>query len=175
MNAALFPAPQCGMRTHVLQPGDVACADGGDRLETLLGSCVAVVIADPRRTLGVMCHIVRCGAKPSAASSAGANGAGALRRMYSLLRARGIEPTLCEAWVIGGGNMFPGMYERSHVGDDNAQWVLAALADDGVRVLWQDIGGNTYRRVGWTVGDGEPDVVAVAVKVAACLQFDARG
>ena len=71
--------------------------------------------------------------------------------------------------------MFPGMYERSHVGDDNAQWVLAALADDGVRVLWQDVGGNTYRRVGWAVDDGEPDVVAVAVGVAACLQFGARG
>ena len=167
MNAACLPVPPGGMRTHVLHPGDVACAVGGDRLETLLGSCVAVVITDPRRTLGAMCHIVHCGAKPSAASSAGASGAGALRRMYALLRARGIEPRLCEAWVIGGGNMFPGMYERSHVGDDNAHWVLAALADDGVRVLWQDVGGNSYRRVGWTVGDGEPDVVAVAVEVAA--------
>ena len=152
---------------HVLHPGDVACADRGDRLETLLGSCVAVVMTDPRRTLGAMCHIVHCGANPSPASSAGANGAGALRQMYSLLRARGIEPRLCEAWVIGGGNMFPGMYERSHVGDDNAQWVLAALADDGVHVLWHDVGGDSYRRVGWTVGDAEPDVVSVAVEVAA--------
>ena len=63
--------------------------------------------------------------------------------------------------------MFPVMCERSHVGDDNAQRVLAELAADGVRVLWLDVGGNTYRRVGWTVGDGEPDVVAVAAEVAA--------
>jgi chemotaxis receptor (MCP) glutamine deamidase CheD len=65
--------------------------------------------------------------------------------------------------VIGGGNMFPGLYGGPHVGDDNAQWVLAALADDGVRVLWQDVGGNTYRRVAWTVGHDAPRVVAVPV------------
>jgi chemotaxis protein methyltransferase CheR len=151
---------------HVLHPGDVFCVDRGERLETLLGSCVAVMITDPRRTLGAMCHIVHCGANPSAASRAGASGAGALCEMYALLRARGIEPTLCDAWVTGGGNMFPGQYGHSHVGDDNAQWVLAALAEDGVRVLWQDVGGNTYRRVGWTVGDDDPDVVAVTVELA---------
>ena len=91
---------------------------------------------------------------------------GALRRTYSLLRARGTEPRQYKAWVIGGGNIFPGRYERSHVGDYNALWVLAALADDGVRVLWQGVGGNDRCRVCWTLGDSEPDVVAVAVEVA---------
>jgi chemotaxis protein CheD len=83
--------------------------------------------------------------------------------MYALLHGRGITPKLCDAWVIGGGNMFPGLYGNSHVGDDNAQWVLAALAHDRVRVLWKGVGGNTYRRVGWTVGNDAPDVVAVPV------------
>ncbi len=160
---ALLPAMAGGVPANVLHPGDVVCADRGARLETLLGSCVAVLLTDPRRTVGAMCHIVHCGANPSAASAAGAHGAGALQGMYRLLRARGIEPGLCEAWVIGGGNMFPRLYGGPHVGDDNAQWVLAALAEDGVRVLWQDVGGNTYRRVGWTVGAGAPDVVAVPV------------
>ena len=45
-------------RVQVLHPGDVACADRGERLETLLGSCVAIVLTDPRRTIGAMCHIV---------------------------------------------------------------------------------------------------------------------
>jgi chemotaxis protein CheD len=163
MTAAFLLAPPPTRRTHVLHPGDVVCTDRGDRLETLLGSCIAVLMTDPRRTLGAMCHIVHCGANPSAAVAAGAHGAGALRRMYALLRARGIEPTLCDAWVIGGGNMFPHLYRLSHVGDDNAQWVLSALADDGVRVLGQDVGGSTYRRVGWPVGGDAPDVVSVSV------------
>jgi chemotaxis protein CheD len=163
MSAADLLVPPPAARTLVLHPGDVVCADRGERLETLLGSCVAVLMTDPRRTLGAMCHIVHCGASPSAASSPSAQGAGALRQMFALLRARGIEPRLCEAWLMGGGNMFPGLYGGPHVGDANSHWVLAALADAGVCVLWQDVGGNTYRRVGWTVGEGEPDVVAVAV------------
>jgi chemotaxis protein CheD len=163
MSAALLVAPPPTVRAQVLHPGDVVCTDRGERLETLLGSCIAVLMTDPRRTLGAMCHIVHCGANPSAASSDSANGAGAMRRMFALLRARGIEPTLCEAWVIGGGNMFPRLYGGPHVGDDNAHWVLAALADVGVRVLWQDVGGNTYRRVSWTVGADAPGVVAVPV------------
>jgi chemotaxis protein CheD len=163
MNAPLLFAPPPAVRTHVLHPGDVICADGGERMETLLGSCVAVVMTDPRRTLGVMCHIVHCGANPSAASSVNANGACALRQMYRLLRARGIEPGLCEAWVVGGGNMFPGLYGGPHIGGQNSRWVLGALAEDGVRVIGQDVGGNTYRRLGWTVGVGDPDVETVPV------------
>ena len=50
-------APPVGL-VHVLHPGDVACGERGERFETLLGSCVAIVLTDPRRTIGAMCHIV---------------------------------------------------------------------------------------------------------------------
>ena len=33
----------------------------GDRMKTLLGSCVAVILTDQRRTVGTMCHIVHVG------------------------------------------------------------------------------------------------------------------
>jgi chemotaxis protein CheD len=46
---------------YTLHPGDVACGERGDRLETLLGSCVAIILTDPRRTIGAMCHIVHAG------------------------------------------------------------------------------------------------------------------
>ena len=45
-------------KLHVLHPGDVVCAEQGEQLETLLGSCVAIVLTDPRRTVAVMCHFV---------------------------------------------------------------------------------------------------------------------
>ena len=47
-----------GAIVHTLHPGDLAFATRGERLDTLLGSCVAIVLTDPRRTVGVMCHIV---------------------------------------------------------------------------------------------------------------------
>ena len=150
-------------RVLVLHPGDVACGERGDRLETLLGSCVAVILTDPRRTVGTMCHIVHATSARPAAGGSGACGANAMAAMHAHLRARSIEPRLCEAYVFGGGNMFPAVVERGHVGVANAGWVIQALARDGVRVLALDTGGNAYRRLSWTVGPWAPQVTAVAV------------
>ena len=147
----------------VLHPGDVALAERGERLETLLGSCVAIVLTDPRRTLGVMCHIVHSKPATAGATLSAAYADVAHDRMYTLLRARSIEPRLCQAYVYGGGNMFPALFAQGHVGDDNAQWALEALALDGVPVLFRDLGGNTYRRLSWVVGPDLPQVTAVAV------------
>ena len=159
----MSPAPAEAGALHVLHPGDVVCADRGDRLETLLGSCVAIVLTDPRRTVGAMCHIVHSKPASSSARASGAHADVALDTMYALLRARGIEPRLCEAYVVGGGNMFPDIFQHSHVGDDPAQWALDALAQDGVPVLFEDVGGTTYRRLAWTVGPDLPQVIAVPI------------
>jgi len=150
-------------KVHTLHPGDVAAGGQGDRFETLLGSCVAIVLTDPRRTVGVMCHIVH--AKPAVAETdpTGAYAAVALEAMYGELQARGITPRLCEAYVYGGGNMFPDLYRSTSVGDQNVRWALEALAADGIRVVAQDVGGTVYRRLSWTVGVDDPVVSAVEV------------
>ena len=54
-----------GHLLHVLHPGGVACGERGERFETLLGSCVAIVLTDPRRTVGAMCHIVHAMPAPA--------------------------------------------------------------------------------------------------------------
>jgi chemotaxis protein CheD len=165
---------------HVLHPGDVVCAERGARLETLLGSCVAIILTDPRRTVGAMCHIVHPSAAPTGhalaatlrpgpggrpamatgpRSKSGAFADVALRTMYAQLHARGIVPHLCEAYVYGGANMFPHLTTASPVGDRNASWALAALAADGVRVLAHDVGGQRHRRLSWVVGPHAPQLV----------------
>ncbi len=155
------PAPLAeAPATRVLHPGDVACASQGDRLETLLGSCVAVALTDPRHTVGALCHIVH----PAGPFDGDTRfGAAALERARQLLQSRGIVLRLCHAWVMGGGNMFPGHYRQAHVGDANVRWVLQALAHHDVFVAGQHLGGPHYRRVRWTVGDDAPLVTAVAL------------
>ena len=143
---------------HTLHPGDVVCAERGDRLETLLGSCVAIVMSDRARTMAAMCHIVHCqpplGGDVGPTTAAGA----AIDRLYHLIRLRGLNPCLCEAFVFGGANMFPNIYPRSHVGEGNVRAVLRRLAADGVRVVGENHGGNAYRRVSWVIGDDPPAV-----------------
>ena len=152
---------------HTLHPGDVVCVDSGERMETLLGSCVAIVLTDPRRTVGAMCHVVHARPAQPGAPMPTAHGDAALALMSARLRARGIEPRLCHAWVYGGGNMFPQRVGASaalgNVGAANADWALCALAGLGIPVLGGELGGNAYRKLRWTVGPGEPEFEAIAV------------
>jgi chemotaxis protein CheD len=149
-------------RVHTLHPGDVAVAERDDRLETLLGSCVAIILTDPRRTVAAMCHVVHA-RLPADGSQHGntAFGDEAMAAMADGLIARGITPGLCEAYVVGGGNMFPDLVTEAPVGETNARWALDALARGGIAVVYQDLGGAAYRKLGWTVGPNAPDIVAV--------------
>lgn len=152
-----------GPVTHTLHPGGLAFATHGERLDTLLGSCVAVVLTDPRRTVGVMCHIVHARPAPHAAGHSAAYADVALAGMYRLLHDNAIVPRFCEAYVYGGGNMFPDLVQNASVGDDNVQWVFDALAADGIPIVAHHVGGAVYRRLRWTVGHTAPQVHAVEV------------
>jgi chemotaxis protein CheD len=143
----------------VLHPGDVALGRLGDRLETLLGSCISIILTDPRRTVAVMCHIVHSGATPVDERGAETTHAEpALAAMFEMLQGCGISPHLCEAYLYGGGNMFPALFPQAHVGQSNAEWAVQALADLGIRLLVKDTGGTAFRRINWTVGRGAPEV-----------------
>ncbi len=151
---------------HILHPGDVACAERGDQMETLLGSCVAIVLTDPRHTIAVMCHFVHSCTATDARATDCQYAEVALSTMYGLLYDRGINPLLCVAYVYGGGNMFSKIYQAPHVGESNLRWALAALAEDGIKVLVEDVGGTCYRRVKWTVGHELPSVTAVETSLS---------
>lgn len=150
-----------------LHPGDVACVDRGECLETLLGSCVAILLTDPRRTVGTMCHVVHAGPPRGAPTRDTAYGDAALAEMARLLRQRGIDPQQCLAWVYGGGNMFPSRLgataAEGNVGAANFEWALGALHQAGIRVLGVAIGGHAYRKLRWTVGLAAPEVETVSM------------
>jgi chemotaxis protein CheD len=156
-----------GQVIQVLRPGDVAVASRGDRLETLLGSCVAVVLSDPRLTVGAMCHIVHA-AEPAAHLGHDTSFARpALSALFAGLRRLGITPQLCVARVYGGGNMFPAQFTGHHVGASNIACVLALLQGAGIEVLSQCSGGNYYRKLSWQVGPQEPLCLRVDIVAGA--------
>jgi chemotaxis protein CheD len=144
-----------------LMPGDVAVGQAGEQFKTLLGSCVSVLLTDPRRTVGSMCHIVHVGMPNAENRHNTAYGVAAMHEMFTRLRAMGINPRMCQAYVYGGGNMFPNLFRAKHVGASNVDWVLHYLDTHGVQVLDHCLGGNGYRKVSWTVGPLEPFVETV--------------
>lgn len=149
------------MATFELLPGDVALGQSGDTLKTLLGSCVSVILTDPRRTVGVMCHIVHVGHPNAANQHNTAYGVIAMAEMTRRLFAIGFAPRSCQAYVVGGGNMFPKLVTHHHVGLNNIDWVMGYLAHHKITVLKEDLGGSGYRKVTWTVGLNDPCVETV--------------
>jgi chemotaxis protein CheD len=150
-----------------LMPGDVALAVKGEQLKTLLGSCVSVILTDPRRTVAAMSHIVHVGMPNASNQSNTAYGTVAMNQMFGMLRARGINPAMCEAYVFGGGNMFPQIFNARNVGASNADWVLDFLHAQGIGIVDQELGGNGYRKVSWTVGAQDPLVETVFAEQGA--------
>jgi len=145
-----------------LMPGDVAIAQAGDQLKTLLGSCVTVILTDPRRTIGAMCHIVHVGIPNESNRHNTAYGVAAMHEMFTLMRSVGVNPKMCEAYAFGGGNMFPHIFNSTHVGLNNANWALDYLDHHGILIREQDLSGNGYRKVSWTVGPTAPVVETVS-------------
>ncbi len=164
--ADIYPAA----RVHLLNPGDVVVANAGDRLDTLLGSCVAVTLVDPRGTVGAMCHIVHANDADPRRPPDTHHARCALQAMADGLLARGIAPRLCLARVYGGANMFPtqyrahahahaharGGFDGLHVGLRNVARVLELLDGGGIRVIEQSVGGTGYRKLSWRVGPQAP-------------------
>jgi chemotaxis protein CheD len=148
------------LKSITLHPGDVVLGERGDTLSTLLGSCVSIILTDPRRTVGVMSHVVHT-SSGRVDTDTTAFGEAAMRAMTQLLQGRGIQARLCEAFVFGGGNMFPQLQIDLTVGDNNIAWAMRALQIQGIKVLSVDVGGSAYRRLQWTVGSEAPRVVAV--------------
>jgi chemotaxis protein CheD len=144
-----------------LMPGDVTQGAAGAQFKTLLGSCVSVILADPRRTIGSMCHIVHVGTPNAENRHNTAYGVVAMHSMFTQLRAKGINPRMCEAFVYGGGNMFPQLFRDKHVGASNADWVMHYLHMHGVTVVDECLGGTGYRKVSWTVGPQDPVVETI--------------
>ena len=144
-----------------LMPGDVALGQSGAQFRTLLGSCVSVILTDPRRTVASMCHIVHVGTPNADNRHNTAYGVAAMHEMFTRLRALGINPRMCQAYVFGGGNMFPQLFREKHVGANNVDWVMHYLDAHGVAIVDQCLGGNGYRKVSWTVGPRDPVVETV--------------
>ena len=57
-----------------------------------------------------------------------------------------------------------------NVGAANVAWAVERMRQDGIFVRGGEYGGSAYRRLGWTVGDGEPEVVAMPSEARGVLR-----
>lgn len=125
--------------------GQIVLGQGSEVLTAVLGSCVAVALHCPRAGIGALAHIVL----PDSAGRTGSPGKfadTAIPAMLVQVAAAGIRPDELYARLVGGACIF-GYDTPLQVGQANAEAARRALAQAGIPVTGQDVGGNKGRRI----------------------------
>ena len=128
-------------------------------ITTTVGSCIALCMYDPINRIGGMVHIVL----PRKADYSREEKFDTLIRyadkavpaLLSKLISRGAKKEFMRAKMAGGANMFP-MFTHPilNIGRNNAEVVKKKLAELGVPLVAEDIGGNHGRIVEFDAGSG---------------------
>ena len=146
------------VRKVFLEPGDVYFGSGAARVETVLGSCVSIVLNNPHTGYAAMCHCMlpRWPGKnvPQAIDRALYRYVDTcIPRMLDVIEAHGGIASL-EVRLFGGADMFVSSMRRT-VGAENIRVAAELLNKRGLVVLQSDTGGTSGRKVRFHTWSGE--------------------
>ena len=118
-----------GIEAAKILPGEYFATDKDMVLVTVLGSCVAACIRDPRAGVGGMNHFMlpRSERDPTNPVSMSARyGTFAMEILINQLIKMGARRENMEAKVFGGGNVLRG-FTMNNIGESNASFVMEYL------------------------------------------------
>jgi len=124
-------------------------------ISTLLGSCVAVCLYDPKLLLGGMNHFLLPSKKVGAGDDTDVVLAGdyAMEVLVNAMLARGAHKNRLVAKAFGGGNIVSSI--RMAIGDRNAEFATEWLTREGIPLTASDFGGPWSRKVLCVPSTGE--------------------
>lgn len=133
-----------------VMPGEyyVSCAKD-EMIVTVLGSCVAACIRDPKSGIGGMNHFMLPEGNSDTwggVSSALRYGNHAMETLINNIMSTGCPRHQLEVKVFGGANVNAHQKNRD-VGARNAEFVIEYLENEGIPVAAQDLGGAAPRRI----------------------------
>lgn len=147
MRAVYLQARAMTQRIFV-NPGGSYFGSGDYHVETLLGSCVAIVFWHPARHIGGLCHFLlpaRSRRTDDGDALDGRYGEEALLQMLNQIKTIDTNLNDYVVKVFGGGRMLNLSQASARVGAVNARFALEALGKYGVPITSQDITGDGYR------------------------------
>lgn len=147
-------APEPVANTVYLHPGGVFAEAGEHEVTTVLGSCVAVCLWDPRRRVGGMNHFLLPFWNGEGLPSP-RYGNIAIGRLLERLRDLGCPPPGLQAKVFGGGALVKTSNSYGNIGERNALIAEDLLAQAGIPVIGRDLGGTQSRRIRFRTTTGE--------------------
>jgi chemotaxis receptor (MCP) glutamine deamidase CheD len=147
----------------VIYIGGVHVSRTGEAVRTLLGSCIAACLWDPRGRVGGMNHFLL----PAPASREGEDGLSrfgvhAMELLVGEIQKAGGERRRLQAKVFGGGHVLQTSRGVGSVPEQNVSFVRRFLAEEGIPVAAQDLGGTCARQVVFHTDTGRAFVKRLA-------------
>jgi chemotaxis protein CheD len=145
-----------GVPVVYLLPGELTAVNGDAprTLTTILGSCVSVCLWDRRGRGGGMNHFLLPRRGPGVARSP-RYGDAAVGMLIMKLLGLGAERADLRAKIFGGAHVLSSVPEGGRtLGGENVQVALAALREEGVQMVSEDVGGTRGRKLAFNTIDG---------------------
>ena len=142
------------VRPIYLHPAQVCWCETPSRVETVLGSCVAVTMWDPRSQFGCICHaVLPRGREISTEPFKYVDSS--IRLMLERMDARSVPWSEVEVKLFGGASMQGMQSGRASVGFQNVEASLLVLRAAGLVPRTSDTGGSAGRKLRFYSGTGE--------------------
>lgn len=135
--------------------------DRGTLVAIGLGSCVAIILHDPRAKVGGLAHVLLPDPSFSRRSDRAAKFARtAVAALIREMEALGAERSRLGARLVGGATMFSDLLppDQPHMGERNVRAAREALSEQGIAVVGEEVGGTWGRTVRFHVADGRVHV-----------------
>lgn len=143
-----------------LQPGELWFGGRDNRIRTILGSCVALVLWHPKRHIGGMCHYLlpHRGSKGTSPLD-GRYADEAIDLLLAEIRKADTRPQEYEAKLFGGGRMFhhpycDGQKCSGQVQDRNVRIGRELVSRHGFHLKAEHLGGHGHRQVIFDIWSG---------------------
>lgn len=152
-------------RINVIQGTNFVSADPNVVLTTVLGSCVACCLFDPRSKVGGMNHFLLAEPREGARFDKGEAeryGSFAMELLINEMLNAGAVRANLRAHLYGGSNLHVGMQA---IGTSNAKFAESFLVRDGIPLAHSDLGGTLARRVDFRAALGQARCRVVEAEV----------
>lgn len=137
-----------GITTIKILPGEFYVTRKNERIETILGSCIAACVRDPVSGAGGMNHFMLPVDKNAVGapelSKANRYGNYAMENLVNSLLSSGAKRERLEFKIFGGGRIING---HSNIGWYNIGFAFDYVYTEGFKVVSQDIGDIYPRKV----------------------------
>jgi chemotaxis protein CheD len=139
-----------------LKPGDLCHAESPTVVSTILGSCVAVIMFNPGRKVGSICHAMLPRNPSSHRGEAFRYVDSSILYMVERFRALGVRTNEMEVKLFGGADVLEHRGENgASVGRQNIEIALETIGEVGLRLIVSDVGGKVGRKLCFYTHTGE--------------------